>query len=156
MAEPFLTPERLAAIKSGSREDERAESVRKSGLDLRPPSPDARTYRPRILHGGARARRTFWPRGDAAAARIHRILEGCARALSLSGAVENAEYRRLAKRYGELWCYYMTRGKPPPARGADHNPFRHLSDLDAERLFMRRVEDICDASTGVLGGWWVR
>jgi len=50
----------------------------------------------------------------------------------------------------------MVRDRPAPTTGIDHNPFRGLSDKDAARMFMRRVYDICDRSTGVLGHWWVK
>lgn len=156
MAEPYLTPERLADIRtngSKSRRDEMSDALHEGGLRLGG-SPNATSYRPRVLYGGNRTR--FWPRGDAAAARIYRILEGCAKSPSLEAAVKGAQYKGLAQRYMETWVYFTTRDRPPPVKGTDHNPFRHLSDRDAERKFQRIVEDICDASTGVLGSWWTK
>lgn len=108
--------------------------------------------RPRVLYSNDR--RSFWARGNEAAARIYRIMQGCSGSSDMNRAVENAEERKLAKVYAETWIYYMTRKKAPPTKGTDHNPFRWLSDEDAERLFMRKVEDICDRSTGRLGSWW--
>lgn len=156
MAEPFLTPDALAKIKAGGSGDARREQLHDSGISFGG-TPEATPYRPRVLYGDETgSRRRFWPRGDAAAARIYRLLEGVAKSASLERAVAGAEYRRLAQEYVELWIYYQTRDKPPPVKGKDHNPFRWMSDGDSERMFMRRVEDICDRSTGVLGSWWAK
>lgn len=91
-----------------------------------------------------------------ATARIARITEGAGRASTLTEAVDGAELPKLARKYAELWAHFMTRGGLPPARGVDHNPFRHLNDGDASRMFIRKVEDICDESTGSLGSWFVK
>lgn len=34
--------------------------------------------------------------------------------------------------------------------------YRGLSEVDRNRRFLRKIEDICDRSTGVLGPWWVK
>ena len=34
--------------------------------------------------------------------------------------------------------------------------FRGLKPRDKRRVWIRKVEDICDRSTGILGPWWVR
>lgn len=154
MAEPFLTPERFEAIRNGTAptgDEEKAIALH--GGKYGAPRDGSQAYRPRVLYG---KRRTFWPRGDAAAARIFRIMQGCTKSTSLEQAVHGAQYKRLAQAYAETWVYYMTRSKPPPVTGNDHNPFRRLSDIDAERMFIRKVEDICDLSTGVLGSWWTK
>lgn len=114
---------------------------------------DAVPYRPGVTHGNPMLVSARW---GAAVARIGRILQGAGRAATFSGAVANAEIPELARRYAELWSFYTTRSAPPRSRGRDHNPFRELSDQDAARMFMRKCEDICDASTGVLGWWYVR
>lgn len=111
---------------------------------------NARRYRPRVLHADPRTISHRWPY---AVMRIARILESAARTPNLEHAVRDAEYSALAKEYVETWAYYMTRTRPAPLRGTDHNPFRHMSDVDAARMFVRRVEDICDRSTGKLGSW---
>ncbi len=95
-------------------------------------------------------------RWGAACARINRILEGAARATTFEKAASGAEYPALVHAYQELWSYFLTRQMPPPSKGVDHNPFRHMSDSDAAWKFMRLVEDICDRSTGVLGSWFVK
>lgn len=111
-------------------------------------------YRPRVLHQNPLLISERWA---AACARIARILEGSGGSSSLTGGAANAQLPALAKRYLEAYAFYLTRYKPPPSKGVDHNPFRGLSDKDAARLFMRLVEDICDASTGsVMGAWYVK
>jgi hypothetical protein len=109
-------------------------------------------YRPRVLHRNPMQTSARW---GAAVARIGRIIEG-ASGSTLAAAAANAKIPELAKRWVEVYGYYMTRAMPPPATRVDHNPFRGLSDRDAARAFMRAVEDICDASTGVLGAWYCR
>ena len=100
--------------------------------------------------------RTISPRWSYAVMRIKRILEGHAKATTVEGAIRGAEYAGLAQQYIETWSFYMFRSKPAPLVGTDHNPFRHLSDGDAIRKFVRMVEDICDRSTGKLGSWCTR
>ena len=109
--------------------------------------------RPAVMHRNPMLVSERW---GAACARIARIIEGVARASTFTAAVDGAELPTLARRYAEVWSYFLTRAKPPPVRGVDHNPFRGLSDRDASRKVMRLVEDICDASTGVLGSWYVK
>jgi hypothetical protein len=94
-------------------------------------------------------------RWGSAVHRIGQVLERTARASSLGAAVAGAELPVLAKRYADTWSYFITADRPAPA-GVDHNPFRSLAPKDRARAFMRAVEDICDASTGALGPWWVR
>ena len=102
---------------------------------------------------------TISERWGAAVARIGNILERTSRQATIAGTLANAEFPKLATEYAELYGFFLTRGKPAPP-GIDHNPFRAngvpLSDRDAARLFMRKVEDICDRSTGVLGPWWCK
>ena len=94
-------------------------------------------------------------RWGAAVARLEQILQRTARAATIAGTLQNTEFPKLAKDFAETWAFFMTRAKAPPP-GIDHNPYRMLSDRDAARLFMRKVEDICDRSTGVLGPYWVK
>ena len=109
-------------------------------------------YRPGFLHGNPWLISERWA---AATARIARILEG-SNGSELLKAVSTAGVPRLGKKFLDAYGYYMTRGRPAPIAGVDHNPYRGLSDKDAARLFMRQVEDICDESTRELGGWFVR
>lgn len=109
-------------------------------------------YRPVALHRNPMRESARW---GAAVARIGRILEGAAGS-TLAGAVKNAQMPLLARKWSEVYAFYMTRSMPPPANRVDHNPFRGMSDRDASRAFMRAVEDICDQSTGVLGSWYVK
>ncbi len=63
---------------------------------------------------------------------------------------------QLAREYEELWALFMARNLPADARGYATNRFDGLSGRDVVRVYMRAVEDICDRSTGVLGGWYVK
>lgn len=149
-----LTPEHLADIKRGGGVHKRAQEVGHSiGLKQAGGS-DATPYRPIALHANPHKVGPRWPY---AVMRIKRILEGCARSSNIEHAVEGAEYRQLAKEYVELYAFYLMRSKPPPPNGkVDHNPFRHMSDYDAFRCFVRKVEDVCDRSIQKLGPWWVK
>lgn len=145
-----LTPEHLARIKAGtepSRDDVNRQVTAEGRLTQ---GGGKRKYRPRVLHADPRTISKDWPY---AVMRIKRILEGAARSSSIEGAVSGAEYPALAKQYMETWIYYMTRDRSVPVGKVDHNPFRHLSDGDAMRKFVRFVEDVCDRSTGKLHAW---
>lgn len=108
----------------------------------------------RVLHQNAQKVGERW---GYAVGRIKRILEGVRRdTTSLVTAVEDAELGALALEYADLWSCFLTRAAPAPLTGKDLNPFRGLSDRDASRMFMRKVEDICDRSTGKLGSWYVK
>ncbi len=148
--DPTLTPERLGAIKAGNDPRGLALVTTRNERDR---LANATPYRPRSLHSEGVHRRTFWLHGDAAVARIYRILQGAAKSSSFEQAIAGAEYPRLAREYAETWLYYQTRSQPAPLGRVDHNPYRNLSDFDADRKFRRAVEDICDRSTGVLGAW---
>lgn len=142
---PELTPERLRAIKAGK--DPRQEVRHATGVQH-----GATAYRPRILHANPHQFSQRWP---FAVARIYRIGEG-AKASAFDRATDTAACPALAREYLELYAYYMTRQRSAPLGKTDHNPFRALSDRDAARMFERRVESICDRSTGKLGAWYTK
>lgn len=155
-----LTPESLAKIKAGqgSAHDRAREATHKAGLVLTGSEQErlsnATPYRPGILYANPMRISKRWPY---AVMRIKRILEGAHRTSNIEHAVKESEYSALAKEYMETWMFYMTRNRPAPPRGRrDHNPYRNLSDTDAARMFVRRVEDVCDKSCRQLGGWWVK
>jgi hypothetical protein len=118
-------------------------------------APDATPDRIPMLHRNPQKVAEKWAY---ACARINRIIEACAhvKVTTIGEAAAASEYPKLAREWAELWSFWMTRGRAAPLTGVDHNPFRMLSDRDASRLFMRKVYDICDRSTGVLGSWWVK
>ena len=58
----------------------------------------------------------------------------------------------LAYRFLAAWCDFDLRYV---AQTAKHNPFFGMSSRDASLKLARVVEDLCDASTGRLGQWWV-
>ena len=149
-----LTPEHLADIKSGGGVQRRAqEQIDHAGLKQ---VGGGEIYRPVALHANPHQVGPRWPY---AVMRIARILEGCARSSNLEHAVDGAEYKVLAREYLELYAFYLMRSKPAPSRGRiDHNPFRNMSDYDAFRCFVAKVEAICDKSTkhAGLGPWCTR
>ena len=148
-----LTPERLADIKAGRGSAHEQASRAAKAAGVRGGSPDATPYRPVALHADPRIVGPRWPY---AVMRIKRILEGVAKSSSIEAAVNGAEYKSLAKEYVETYAFYLMRTRPAPVDRIDHNPFRHMSDFDAFKAFVRRVEDICDRSTGKLGSWYTR
>lgn len=125
-----------------------------AGMDVGKTVAPREIYRPNFLHKNPMLISERW---GAATARITRILQG-SWGSALTDAVNNAEVPRLAKKFLDVYAAYMMRGRPPPTKGEDRNEFRklNLSDKDAARLFMRKVEDICDESTRELGGWYVK
>jgi hypothetical protein len=89
----------------------------------------------------------WWPH---AMARIKRILAG-ARGASLVIALQDAAAPKLAREFMQHWAAMMQRRldhDPTPGR-----PYDGMSDKDAERKFVRAVEDICDRSRVTLGPW---
>ena len=152
-----LTPEHLADIKRGGGVHKRAQE-RVEQFGLKQPG-SGNIYRPYALHGNPKEMANIWPRGPWAAARIGRIVEGsyASAGKSFEETCRTATVPKLAARYLELYAFYMFRDRPAPnPPRVDHNPFRHLSDFDAFRKFTRMVEDICDASSAQLGGWYVK
>lgn len=119
---------------------ERVTGVRLLGQGDKPPE----IWRPTFLFQNPQQVSERW---GYAVARIARICEG--------GAKEGA-LAPLARDYKTLYACFLLRNVPAIARGFTRNDFDGLSDRDAARAFMRGVEDICDRSTGVLGGWYVR
>ena len=154
-----LTPEEMANIKSGRPgvHTRAQKAVADAGLIVTGSESErlanARPYRPKALWANPRAVNHRWPY---AVMRIKRILEGVASTSNIGSALEGAEYKKLAKRYAETYAFYLMKDRPAPEGRVDHNPFRHLSDEDAFKKFVRMVEDICDASTGMagLGRWY--
>lgn len=127
-----------------------AQAEQETGARLGAKSDPART---RAMNGNPQKVSERW---GAAVARIKRILGGVGKSSSLVVAVKDAELGALAKEYAEHFAQYQMRGTKPPAQGKDRNPYRHMSERDASRKFMRAVEDICDRSTGKLGSWYVK
>lgn len=66
---------------------------------------------------------------------------------------EDCEMPALAKRVYEIQAFVLFRQMEKV--GAQVNPLFGLSDRDFERKFRRMIEDICDASTGKMGHWYV-
>jgi hypothetical protein len=142
------------------RPDPVKDELDKTGLKLTKGERDQSTaYRPAILDWNPTAKRHPWWYAHACA-RIGRILEGAkpsfgsfSRDAALESAIKNAAHPKCAKRYMETWSYFMTRFRPSPVIGTDHNPFRGLSDSAAYAKWYVLIESICEASTGKLGPW---
>lgn len=66
---------------------------------------------------------------------------------------EDCEMPALAKRVYEIKTFVALRGMAKV--GDQENPLFGLSDHDFQRKFRRMIEDICDASTGKMGHWYV-
>jgi hypothetical protein len=165
----------------GKRRKTLKEHVAKVGNGARLADGDVEVVRSRTYHGNPMRSDARW---SAAVARLRRILEGAsgARTLADAAAAIETRLRPLAVSYAEQWALYMARVPyphrcgdraeydiqgnatkigcsvgPSPARpNQPGNPYCRLSDYDADRMFRRAVEDICDRSTGVLGSWYVK
>lgn len=113
---------------------------------LRPVLPEAQRERPVSLaeFTGASSR---WP---FAMGRIRRILEGATVHRDPIVMAMTATHPECALRVLRLFHDYKLR-----YRESRHNPFRGLGRIDAIRKLVRMVEDICDASAGQMGPWWV-
>lgn len=142
-----------------ARPDPIAEELDKTGLLLSKGKREAAPYRPAILDLDPTSKRHPWWYANACA-RIGRILEGARPSLgtfsggsSIESACKTAGHPKCAKIFLETWFYFMTRGRPAPIIGTDHNPFRNLPDREAYARWYQIVERICDASTGKLGTW---
>lgn len=88
-----------------------------------------------------------------AGGRVSRILEGAGGSSDVREAVKNAAYPKLALEYVDVWFAFMSRNRFPIADRK--NPFDGLSDADACRMLVRRVEDVCDKSSVHMGPWRV-
>lgn len=143
------------------RPDPVQDELDKTGLELTKGDRAAKPYRPAALDSNPTSKRHPWWYAHACA-RIARILEGAqpsfgafSRSAAIESAIKSAAHPKCAKRYMETWSYFMTRARPAPIVGTDHNPFRGLSDRDAYAKWYVLVEAICEASTGKLGPWRV-
>jgi hypothetical protein len=150
--DPTLTRERLKQIKDGTLREDLQDLAPGLNLTRGDRSATAKAYKPKALYAIPQRISERW---GFAVMRIKRVLQG-AKANNIKAATGNAECPKLALEFADLYTYYLTRAKAPPTKGKDHNPFRHLSDVDAFRVFVRKVEDICDRSTGKLGAWYLK
>lgn len=91
------------------------------------------------------------PRFVHAKARIARILEGAgqAGAKTIASGIRDAEIPKLAREYVELIAHY----KFFRHRRSRWNPFLDMSDVDAAKMFVAEIYNICDRSTGRMGPW---
>ena len=103
--------------------------------------------RPNVLYGDVMKVSARWPY---ALGRIRRIVEGTSPSSKREVVVATAECPKLAMEVWELLANYQLR-----YRNSRMNPFRDLTDFDAQRKMQRMVEDICDRSSGKLGPWFV-
>lgn len=114
------------------------------------PDPGRRRVRDRIIYRNPKKLAGvvwWWPH---AMARVKRILAG-ARGTSIITALADAESPKLAREFMQHFSSMIQR-RPlhPPSSG---RPYDGVSDRDAERMFVRAVENICDRSRKQLGAW---
>lgn len=136
------------------RRDPIAEATHETGHRILAPGEHGQAIKSRALHGNPQAISERW---GLAVGRLQRILrEGVEKRSDIVTAVNGGGVlAKLAAEYAEVFGSYMFRHARAPISGKDHNPFRGMSDRDAARLFMRKVEDICDKSAKTLGPWMV-
>ncbi len=87
-------------------------------------------------------------------ARIKRIVapRGDVSQRSLTKTLEELTSPKLAREFLNLFLCYRS-----PTMRVRGNPFLEVdSARDRARIFLRKVEDICDRSTGSMGPWWVK
>lgn len=117
-----------------------------------------KVLRPSVLHQRASRRSEKW---GYAVGRLARITQGIVPVfatrgpkaeLDLKASCATAGVPKLAERYYRLWGNMIARHQQRTARW---NPFWGKSEADCLRIFESEVYGICDASTGVLGQWWV-
>lgn len=109
-------------------------------------------WRPRFRFGNPQQVSEQW---GYAVARWFRILEEGVIATP-TGRQYVGKLGPLAREAATIEACFQLRGVPAAKRGFVLNEFDGLKDRDAARLYMRRVIDVCDRSTGVLGSWYVK
>ncbi len=103
-----------------------------------------------IMHGKA----TPGTRWSYALGRLQRIISGATKHADPAVATSTCELPRLALEVYRMYAQVALRHMPPRP-GDEANPFYGLSQIDFGRVLQRKVEDICDRSTGRLGPWFV-
>jgi hypothetical protein len=143
-------PARVAPRRAERVIDEWSRQRDEDGVRVAPAAP-AQRYRPGVLFQRAHARSEKW---SFAIGRVNRLLEGASIHADIKVVASTAAHPVLALRFLRAYAAYLMRGHLE-ARKSRHNPFEGLSDKDASRKFERMVYDICDASHGFAGPWWV-
>lgn len=94
---------------------------------------------------------TRWPW---AMGRAARLMAGATSSKDFAVMCSTCEDPALAFRLARIYADFATRHQP--RRLTDEpNPFFALSRKDCGRVLERLVEDVCDASTGRMGPWFV-
>jgi len=142
----------LRIVKPDEREDTAAIRAAERGMDLvRKPITNAPERKDSLLDADPRKVSTRFP---AAMARIKRIFEarGDTRQMTLAKSLEEVAAPRLARKFMSLLVFWKA-----PDLNMKANPFYGVgNDRDRARIMMRKIEDICDESTGTMGAWWVK
>lgn len=86
--------------------------------------------------------------------RAMRILEGTAANADPFVATRTATIPDLAYKLMRIYADFATRNIPR-REGDERNPFAGLKAGDTSRVLQRLVEDVCDASSGRMGPWFV-
>lgn len=86
--------------------------------------------------------------------RLKRILDGATNHPDPMVATSTCEIPALAREVFRIQAWVFTRRVPPRPQD-EQNPFYGLSEADYVRVLQRRIEDVCDLSSGRLGPWWI-
>ncbi len=86
--------------------------------------------------------------------RLKRIVAGATNHPNPMIATASCELPKLAREVFRIQAWIYTRRAPQRPQD-EKNPFAGLSEADYVRVLQRKIEDICDKSTGRLGPWYV-
>lgn len=92
-------------------------------------------------------------RWEFALGRVARIMAGANQNANRVIAYSTCELPHLAYAIFRIYADLTVRKAWRPRPGDEPNDFFGLSDVDANRLLQRKIEDVCDLSTGRLGAW---
>lgn len=93
-------------------------------------------------------------RWSLAKGRVAQICRGISRHSDIKVATSTCEIPHLAYEIYRIRADFVVRFRKPRP-GDEPNPFFGMSDVDAGLLLQRKIEDVCDRSTGKLGPWLV-
>ena len=133
-----------------------ADFERKNGVTVTkvdaPPPPKPKNFldipehalQPKVRAAFRRIKQIITPRGDVQAARVV--------SQQTSDVCQELCAPVLAKEFLDCWVFFNAAPDNPSIR----NPFRGRTPADRARILYRKIEDICDKSTGQFGPWWTR
>lgn len=145
-------PQAKAAPVADERVDTAALKARELGMELvRTPIDKAVDRFDPVLDADPRKLGQKFP---AMMGRIKRIFEarGDTRQATLAKSLEEVAAPKLAREFMSLLVFWKA-----PYLKMKANPFYEVeAPRDRARILLRKIEDICDRSTGAMGPWWVK